>query len=31
LQVLASNEGTVAFSEKLGYGVEERVSMGKVL
>jgi ribosomal protein S18 acetylase RimI-like enzyme len=31
LQVLASNEATVAFYEKLGYSVEERVSMGKLL
>jgi hypothetical protein len=31
LQVLASNAETVAFYEKLGYGVEERVSMGKLL
>jgi len=31
LQVLASNAETVAFYDKLGYGVEERVSMGKVL
>jgi ribosomal protein S18 acetylase RimI-like enzyme len=31
LQVLASNAATVAFYEKLGYAVEERVSMGKVL
>src|SRR6185312_8934376 len=31
LQVLASNAGTVTFYEKLGYGVEERVSMGKIL
>ena len=30
LQVLASNAETVAFYEKLGYSVEERVSMGKV-
>jgi len=31
LQVLASNRGTVAFYEKLGYAVEERVSLGKIL
>ena len=31
LQVLASNAATVAFYEKLGYSVEERVSMGKLL
>jgi ribosomal protein S18 acetylase RimI-like enzyme len=31
LLVLASNAATVAFYEKLGYCVEERVSMGKVL
>jgi ribosomal protein S18 acetylase RimI-like enzyme len=31
LQVLASNTATVAFYEKLGYSVEERVSLGKVL
>jgi ribosomal protein S18 acetylase RimI-like enzyme len=31
LQVLASNAEVVAFYEKLGYAVEERVSMGKVL
>ena len=31
LQVLASNADTVAFYKKLGYAVEERVSMGKVL
>jgi ribosomal protein S18 acetylase RimI-like enzyme len=30
LQVLASNVATVAFYTKLGYVVEERVSMGKV-
>ena len=29
LQVRASNEEVVAFYEKLGYNVEERVSMGK--
>jgi len=28
-QVRASNKEVVAFSEKLGYTVEERVSMGK--
>jgi ribosomal protein S18 acetylase RimI-like enzyme len=31
LQVLASNAAVVAFYRKLGYAVEERVSMGKVL
>ncbi len=31
LQVLASNAATVSFYQKLGYSVEERVSMGKVL
>jgi ribosomal protein S18 acetylase RimI-like enzyme len=31
LQVLASNAGAVRFYEKLGYAVEERVSMGKLL
>jgi ribosomal protein S18 acetylase RimI-like enzyme len=31
LQVLASNPGAVAFYETLGYGVEDRVSMGKRL
>lgn len=31
LQVLASNADTVAFYKKLGYAVEERVSMGKLL
>jgi ribosomal protein S18 acetylase RimI-like enzyme len=31
LQVLATNVATVAFYEKLGYSVEERISMGKVL
>ena len=31
LQVLASNAGTVEFYKKLGYAVEERVSMGKVV
>jgi ribosomal protein S18 acetylase RimI-like enzyme len=30
LQVLASNAATVAFYTKLGYAVEERISMGKV-
>ena len=29
--VLASNAATVAFYEKLGYSVEQRVSMGKLL
>jgi ribosomal protein S18 acetylase RimI-like enzyme len=31
LQLLASNAATVAFYQKLGYVVEERISMGKVL
>ncbi len=31
LQVLASNADVVAFYRTLGYAVEERVSMGKVL
>lgn len=31
LQVRRSNEGVVSFYEKLGYAVEERVSMGKRL
>jgi ribosomal protein S18 acetylase RimI-like enzyme len=31
LQVLPSNAAVVAFYQKLGYAVEERVSMGKVL
>jgi ribosomal protein S18 acetylase RimI-like enzyme len=31
LQVLASNSGTVEFYKKLGYVVEERVSMGRLL
>jgi ribosomal protein S18 acetylase RimI-like enzyme len=31
LQVLSSNAAVVAFYRKLGYAVEERVSMGKVL
>jgi ribosomal protein S18 acetylase RimI-like enzyme len=31
LQVLASNAETLAFYMKLGYKVEERVSMGKLL
>jgi len=31
LQVLSSNAGTVEFYRKLGYSVEERVSMGKLL
>jgi ribosomal protein S18 acetylase RimI-like enzyme len=31
LQVRASNTGVIAFYEKLGYAVEERVSMGKRL
>ncbi len=31
LQILASNSGTVEFYRKLGYAVEERISMGKLL
>jgi ribosomal protein S18 acetylase RimI-like enzyme len=31
LQVLTSNAGAVEFYRKLGYAVEERVSMGKLL
>lgn len=31
LQILASNAATVAFYEKLGYSVEQRVSLGKTL
>ncbi len=31
LQVLPTNAGAVAFYEKLGYHVEERISIGKVL
>lgn len=31
LQVLAGNDEAVRFYERLGYAVEERVSMGKVL
>jgi ribosomal protein S18 acetylase RimI-like enzyme len=31
LQLLASNAGTVAFYQKLGYAVEARISMGKLL
>ncbi len=31
LQVLASNAGTVEFYKKLGYAIEERVSMGKLV
>jgi ribosomal protein S18 acetylase RimI-like enzyme len=31
LQVRASNKGVVAFYKRLGYSVEERVSMGKPL
>jgi ribosomal protein S18 acetylase RimI-like enzyme len=31
LQVLASNAGVVEFYRKLGYRVEERISMGKIL
>jgi ribosomal protein S18 acetylase RimI-like enzyme len=31
LQIMADNEDVVAFYEKLGYTVEPRISMGKVL
>lgn len=31
LQLLATNQATVAFYEKLGYAVEPRVSMGKAI
>lgn len=31
LQVLTSNAGVVAFYQRLGYAVEARISMGKVL
>jgi ribosomal protein S18 acetylase RimI-like enzyme len=31
LQVLAANADVVAFYERLGYAVEDRVSMGKIL
>jgi ribosomal protein S18 acetylase RimI-like enzyme len=31
LQVLASNAGVVAFYERLGYHLEQRVSLGKLL
>ena len=31
LQVRAGNQGAVAFYESLGYAVEDRVSMGKLL
>jgi ribosomal protein S18 acetylase RimI-like enzyme len=31
LQVLSTNAATLAFYQKLGYSVEQRVSMGKVL
>jgi ribosomal protein S18 acetylase RimI-like enzyme len=31
LQILAANSGVVAFYERLGYRVEERISMGKPL
>jgi len=31
LQVRASNEGVVSFYKKLGYHIEERISMGKRL
>jgi ribosomal protein S18 acetylase RimI-like enzyme len=30
LQVLPSNAGAIEFYEKLGFRVEERISMGKV-
>ena len=31
LQVLVSNAATVGFYQTLGYGVEERISMGKLV
>ncbi|GMU20377.1 MAG: hypothetical protein AMXMBFR13_04740 [Phycisphaerae bacterium] len=31
LQIMAGNEGVAAFYEKLGYRIEPRVSMGKML
>ena len=31
LQLVASNSQTVAFYTKLGYAVEERISMGKII
>lgn len=31
LQVMTSNAAVVGFYERLGYGVEERISMGKSL
>ena len=31
LQVLGTNSGAVRFYEKLGYSVEERISMGKIV
>ncbi len=31
LQILATNAAVVAFYQKLGYAVEERVSMGKIM
>ena len=31
LQVRATNDGVIAFYRSLGYGVEQRVSLGKVL
>ncbi len=31
LQVVGSNDGVVAFYEKLGYRVEDRISMGRLL
>ena len=31
LQILASNEGVAEFYKKLGFQIEERISMGKIL
>jgi ribosomal protein S18 acetylase RimI-like enzyme len=31
LQVISTNDGAIEFYRGLGYGVEERISMGKVL
>ena len=31
LQLVASNIATVEFYKKLGYSVEERISMGKII
>ncbi len=31
LQVRATNDGVITFYQKLGYGVEQRASLGKVL